>query len=308
MTSLKDLRYGTEIEFVGISRETAALTIAAVLGTIDVSAKVEPYSYAVRSFHITATDGRVWNVVADGSVHDTDGTSGGEMVTPILTWADMPVLQAIVRALRAAGARANATCGQHVHVDGAAFKTQPGKLINLVNLQARREGMVRTALAIAAHRTEQYCKPFDIDTLTRIRRAGSSLRGLNKAWFGQYVADPAGRFGKYHDSRYHALNLYSFFYRGTVEFRHFNGTVHAGEVRANICLALGMVARSLNVRNVSQEAVTAPATKADMTAFCKRLGLVGAEFQNVRVHLSKPLEGKAPEAFLDDATTAAVAA
>ncbi|WP_426742735.1 amidoligase family protein [Gemmiger formicilis] len=40
-----------------------------------------------------------------------------------------------------------------------------------------------------------------------------------------------------HEHHYHALNLHSVFYHGTVEWRLFNSTLHAGEVKANIILA-----------------------------------------------------------------------
>ena len=50
----------------------------------------------------------------------------------------------------------------------------------------------------------------------------------------------------YDDSRYHCLNLHSVFQKGTVEFRLFNGTLHAGKIKAYIqfCLAIG--AQALN--------------------------------------------------------------
>ena len=40
--------------------------------------------------------------------------------------------------------------------------------------------------------------------------------------------------------RYYALNLHSVFYRGTLEWRCFESTLHAGRVRANITLALAI--------------------------------------------------------------------
>ena len=50
----------------------------------------------------------------------------------------------------------------------------------------------------------------------------------------------------YDDSRYHCLNLHSVFQKGTVEFRLFNGTVHAGKIKAYIQLCLAIGAQALN--------------------------------------------------------------
>jgi len=35
-------------------------------------------------------------------------------------------------------------------------------------------------------------------------------------------------------SRYHGLNFNSYFYRRTIEFRYFEGTTHAGKVKAYV--------------------------------------------------------------------------
>ena len=42
------------------------------------------------------------------------------------------------------------------------------------------------------------------------------------------------------------LNLHSVFYHGTVEWRLFNSTLHAGEVKANIILAMAISAQGIN--------------------------------------------------------------
>jgi hypothetical protein len=47
------------------------------------------------------------------------------------------------------------------------------------------------------------------------------------------------------NSRYHALNLHATFSKGTVEFRLFNGILHAGEVKAYVHLALAISAQTI---------------------------------------------------------------
>lgn len=45
----------------------------------------------------------------------------GEIVSPVLGYDDIELLQQIVRAVRAAGARVDETCGIHVHVGAHHF-------------------------------------------------------------------------------------------------------------------------------------------------------------------------------------------
>ena len=42
----------------------------------------------------------------------------------------------------------------------------------------------------------------------------------------------------YNSSRYHGSNIHATFTKGTVEFRLFNGTLHAGEIKATSSSAL----------------------------------------------------------------------
>ena len=55
-----------------------------------------------------------------------------------------------------------------------------------------------------------------------------------------------GSYEHYNWTRYYALNLHSVFYRGTLEWRCFESTLHAGKVRANITLALAISAQAIN--------------------------------------------------------------
>ena len=56
----------------------------------------------------------------------------------------------------------------------------------------------------------------------------------------------------YDESRYHALNLHSVFSKGTIEFRMFNSTLHAGEVKSYIQLCLAISHQALVQRGASR--------------------------------------------------------
>lgn len=96
----------------------------------------------------------------------------------------------------------------------------------------------------------------------------------------------------YHWSRYYALNLHSVFYHGTVEWRCFESTLHAGEVRADITLALAMSAQAITLeKTVARKTPVGDNPAFTFRTFLLRLGLIGPEYKNVRMHLLKRLPG-----------------
>ena len=63
-----------------------------------------------------------------------------EIVTPILEYADIPLLQEVVRAVRKKGGVCNESTGIHIHIDGAPYDAK--KIRNLVNIFASKEDML----------------------------------------------------------------------------------------------------------------------------------------------------------------------
>ena len=78
--------------------------------------------------------------------------------------------------------------------------------------------------------------------------------------------------------------MHSVFYHGTIEWRLFNSTLHAGEVKANIILAMAISAQGINQKYTQFR-------KTPIRTFLLRLGLIGPEYKNVRMHLLKNLPG-----------------
>lgn len=274
--TMKVLRFGMEIETVGITRDALARAIHSVVGG------------TVRGDQVQDARGRVWRAVPDGSL--SSGFYSGEVVTPILEWGDIETLQQVIRALRAAGARADASCGIHIHVDGSRFDAK--SLTNLVKLVNKQERLIEHALKIDPRRRQRYCRPIDQDFLARLeRQPARALDEVKTAWYGRYV----GRVDRYDQSRYHGLNLNSFFYRGTIEWRSFNSVLHAGKAKAYLHLVLAIAAMALEAkRAVSTKREFNPATaRYDFRCFLLRLGFIGAEFKSTRKHLMEHLGGSA---------------
>lgn len=128
MIGLKDQCFGVEVEMTGITREQAATALAAYFAT-----DARYVGGAYDKWCVTDRDGKEWTVMSDSSIHGEQKIGSGyratgdyryrvEMVTPKLTYAELPKLQECVRQVRHAGAKANSSCGIHVHVDAANHK------------------------------------------------------------------------------------------------------------------------------------------------------------------------------------------
>ena len=278
--TMKTLRFGIEIETVGASRDRLA---AAIARAVDGSARAEGESY-----HVADAQGRAWKVVPDSSL--SDSWNSGEIVSPVLNYADIDLLQDIIRAVRAAGARADHSTGIHIHIDGSGMNAKA--VTNIVKSVHKQERLIEKALGMSDSRLSQYCRPIDAEFLRRLEvRRPRSLQELNAAWYGSHVATPY----RYHQSRYRGVNLNSLFFRGTIEFRLFNGTLHAGEVKAYVQFTLALAAKGLTSRSASSaRREYNPATsKYDFRCFLLALGLIGDEFKTARLHLMKRLGGSA---------------
>lgn len=290
---MKTTRFGIEIEMTGITRQRAAKAAASVLG-----GRVEHTGTYYDTWEVKALDGRIWKFASDGSI-ETQAKENGiitsasnlysvEMVSPILSYEeDIDTLQQIVRALRKAGAFANSTCGIHIHLDGAKHNAR--SIRNFVNIIASRNDLFYKALGIEARRA-RYCKKMDSQLVeTMNKKKPSTLAQIEEIWYSGYFGQ---RDTHYHNSRYHFLNLHSFFHgHHTVELRGFNATLHAGEVRSYIVLALALNNQALTQRSASSKAPQIENEKFAMRTYLNRLGLIGDEFKACREHLTKKLSG-----------------
>jgi len=290
---MQNQKFGIELEFTGLTRGKAAGVIADYFGT---SKTHEGGNYDIYS--AKDRQGRVWQVMSDASIRCEKKERGrrvsassqysAEVVSPILGYDDMADLQEIVRQLRKAGAIANKSCGIHVHV-GAENHT-PQSLKNLICLTAQKEDILYKALQIDTQRLH-YCKKVNqelVDVVTR--RKPRTLEALADLWF---AGSDYGRGNRYHESRYAGLNLHPLLSgrRKAIEFRLFNGTTHAGEVKSYIQFCLAVSHMALTKKKASSQRTVSDNEKYSMRCFLLRLGLNGDEYKTCRHHFIKNLEG-----------------
>lgn len=287
--------FGIEIEFTGITRQKAANIAAAYLNGQGCS--LGDYYDTQR---ITAPDGRVWKFMYDGSIDCQRKEQGRivqankkysvELVSPVLLYReDIDTLQGLVRRLRKAGGFANPSCGIHIHLDGSNHT--PRSIRNFVNIIASHNDLFYKALQIEPERM-RYCKKMDIWLVHRMNQAKPmTFADIEAIWYEGYREN---RNQHYHSSRYHFLNLHSFFHgHQTVELRGFNGTLHAGKIRAYIVLALALNHQALTQKSARYQKVQEENERFAMRTYLNRIGFIGDEFKNCREHLYQHLSGNA---------------
>ena len=92
---------------------------------------------------------------------------------------------------------------------------------------------------------------------------------------------------------HHLLNLHAVWQKGTIEFRAFNSTLHAGEIKAYIQLCMAVSHMALTVSTASPTPPTTDNPAYTFRCWLLRLGLNGEEFKTARTHLLKHLPGNA---------------
>lgn len=216
-------------------------------------------------------------------------------------------------------------CGIHIHIDAAYLTDAPGghdvnplngrhtasvgsnidPVIRLTKMVHAQDQYLQAMLGNGGRRN--WCRPVQSDLLRRIKHA-KTADDINVALFNSYSRNahsttrgrrPAGSYdqavrsaarlarGYYPQQRYCGVNLLPLATIGTVEFRLFNGTLHAGKVRANILLALAMAHFAKNAKRVSsKQKEVSNNMKYDCRTWLNRLGMIGDDFKTARLHLT----------------------
>lgn len=219
-----------------------------------------------------------------------NGSYSVELVSPILLYReDIDTVQGLARA----------------YARQAGLPTSPAAFTSTLTAPATRLGASATlstsspatticstkALQIAPERM-RYCKKMDVYLVERMNRIKpKTFSKIESIWYEGYRGN---RNTHYHDSRYHFLNLHSFFHGNhTVELRGFNGTLHAGKIRAYIVFALALNHQALTQKSASYRKVQEENEKFAMRVYLNRIGFIGDEFKSCREHLYQHLDGNA---------------
>lgn len=284
---MRDQRFGIEIELTGLTRREAAGIIGRYLGT-----QKNYIGGNYSAYEVPDQEGRNWRVMYDGSITaeyrgiPADDKYKVEVVSPICRYTDIPDIQEIVRQLRHGGAIASHNCGIHIHVDASPHDART--LRNITNIMASKEDLIYKALQVEVERKRRFCRPVDDTFLEQMnQKKPETMDEVGRIW---YQGKSRGR-RHYDESRYHCLNLHSVFQKGTIEFRLFNSTTHAGKVKAYIHLCLAISHQALVQKCASRMKTVSTNEKYTFRTWLLRLGLIGEEFASTRKHLLEHLDG-----------------
>lgn len=273
--ALQEITFGLEVEVTGISRYGSGPSVAQAINSAQ------------------GFNGRkAFKNVSDGSVHN-----GSEFVSGIMDYAtDIEPVQEAVRAIHRAGGRPHSSCGVHVHIGGQAFIRDPKALVRLVRLVNRYENQLFHALnADTPQRRGRWARPVDPEFIERLDALpkNPTIDQVREAWYDSPNEGNA-RY-RYHSSRYRLLNLHALFSKGTIEFRCFNATTHAGKIKAYIQLSALLCAYALISSKASKGTRSFEPSKAkyEVRTMLLKVGAIGDEYKTLRLHMTRHLEGNA---------------
>lgn len=204
-----------------------------------------------------------WKITSDSSISvDFDGDIdeelfGVEIVSPPLRGAEgVKQLKKVYDILYKCDWHEDDSCGMHIHVDGSNFTTSVNNFSNLIRLMFLAEpDLIR--MQKRNRSGKRYCRPMhsrlvqDVGLLSENTSKSLFNSDIVKcAYYGTYEEDTGF---KYHDARYRGLNLHSYWYRGTIEFRYFCTPVKFETCVAYIDLVLNMVDTALCHPNLIKE-------------------------------------------------------
>jgi hypothetical protein len=227
--AIETRKFGIEIEVEGLTREQAKQQIAFPRG---------------------------WHVVTDGSL-----CGGCEVTSPPMTLRKFGNVEYTMEKLMEESAKISKRCSIHVHVDAGDFDLEAMKRL-VENTRAYEPWIYQIARGgDTAHRGKgpdsyHYCQPIeqvhrsDETDYNKLIKA-KSFQEFWEQWYRVPRQELPYIFSqKYNRTRYRGLNLHSYNYRGTIEFRYFDGTLNPRDVKAWVILCLRLVERSLNKRTV----------------------------------------------------------
>lgn len=307
MSEILNQKFGVEVEMYNITRAQAAVVVKKTLEAW----MHEDYAIDGPGIHLDERrihpDGcrrtaGVWKIESDSSIRARYESERTELVSPMLTWEQMPLLQQIIRNLRAAGARSDPAhaCGVHVHVDGAGHTAR--SLLNLTNIMASHEQLLIGAIGVDPERISAWCRTVDVNFLRQVNaKQPKTLDEMKNVWYRSQFCTGSGH---YNPSRYHMLNLHSFFEGKGVEFRCFQfdnfdptrpvgrrGGLHAGQLKSYVQLCLAMNYRALHTRAAKYQPLQSENQRYTMRCWLLRLGFIGDEFATARRVLTYRLPG-----------------
>ena len=227
-------KIGIEIEF--IARGVDKRTILARLRSAGIEVIDRSHTHSGHSLS-------EWQLKRDGSV-----AHGFELVSHPLEFEDARTqVTAAVQALQDAGCQTGDAAGIHVHVDGNDLTARQvaavGRFFYKFEDQIYR--LASSGWNSIRRGASSYCKPLPERTAKELAKV-RTLDDLQRAWYGSADSARWAQSNGYDNSRYHGVNIHSWFYRRTIEFRVFNSSMNPNRIWMYVALAHAIVQDARN--------------------------------------------------------------
>jgi hypothetical protein len=231
LQNFTDRTFGVEIEFFGLNY---------VITPIDRNI-IKPYCISSRAkdgrhildlfkdYDLQFGDNRnTWHFEQDSSVRGKGHTRhGAELVSPILSGIEglVQVYNAFRFLNAIEGINIDKSCGMHVHhgVDSETYNCK--QLQQLVSVVSHYENLFYLLIP-GDRKNAETCRPMEIDVKAFLDVCDGDFGGgdcrIKELWYSlenRYDVN-SGVNSRYDKTRYHGLNLHSYWYRSTVEFRY----------------------------------------------------------------------------------------
>lgn len=221
LTLSRSLKFGLEMEITVPSKELLRQKLVAA---------------GVRVSNPISTHDVVsgWKLVRDGSISAGCGYEGCELVSPPST--NLDELEIVCKVLKEIGAKVNNSCGLHVHHDISDFKRQ--QIIRMYNFYDKYEEVINCFMP-SSRLNNHYCQP--------VSKIIDKVNGCQtKEILLKRVAGKGSR--SYYDScRYYTMNLRSYLFYGTIEFRQHAGSISFDEISNWILFTHKILERGLQI-------------------------------------------------------------
>ena len=240
---------GVEIEFTGIKRENLVKALENLFQTEAVEKISTTTDDKYRYHQILDTDGNKWVIKRDRSIKPQayayniealshyknkfevidllpiDSECMVELVSPVLTSSTLPTLFTIVDVIKSLGGLVNSSCGIHVHID----KMELDDCVSLFKRFVSEQDGILESFNVASNRLEKYCKRYN--PIIPLKEFLSINDFMDYLWCHYRSSDDDSQTTvKSRSLRYYALNFYSLYTHGTIEYRLFNSTLDKAEI------------------------------------------------------------------------------
>lgn len=243
-------KFGIEIEFYGISTHEVRK--------------------AMRKINVPMTASRTrrknhWTLVHDVSVQE----EGHEIVSPILKGKKgLREACKVAKALREAGAKVDATCGLHVHID--ASDLNGAQMKNILLRYAKYENEIEEFFPVSRKESE-YSR-----SVTRYIDDQSFLWRTEPQQIAIWC------------DHYDCLSLESYMTHGTIEFRHHSGTLSAEKIETWVLFIQNFVQVSKDLNMIEENAFVKSLKMLDIgRAMEEKLRFAAEKFLNASNRMMK---------------------